>query len=163
MNTLQSNVSIQKIATFFSTGFYVGYFPFASGTVASFVALIPYLFIPGFESTTFLIPLILGFTLIGIWTGNIAEKKFGFDPPEVVIDEFVGMWITLLFLPKTLLLTAIAFFLFRVFDITKPFPARKMQNLNGGIGIMFDDVVAGIYGIISIQLLIIIFPGISTL
>ncbi len=163
MTNDQPNRSIQKIAIFFSTGFYVGYFPVAAGTVASFAALIPYLIIPGFESINFMISLILIFTLLGIWSGTVAEKKFGFDPPEVVIDEFVGMWITLLFLPKTFLLTAIAFFLFRVFDIIKPFPARQAQNLNGGLGIMLDDVVAGIYGIIFIQLLIAIFPGISAL
>jgi len=80
------------------------------------------------------------------------EKVYGHDPGEVTIDEVLGMWISLLFLPKTILVAALAFFIFRVLDIVKPFPARRFDNIRGGSGIMFDDVVSAIYTNLLLQL-----------
>lgn len=152
-----------RLKLFFATGFLTGYFPFASGTVGSFLAVLIYLLIPGFEEPYILIFVILLFSVVGIFTSEFAEKIYGFDPPEVVIDEIVGMWITLLFVPKTLVITAIGFVLFRIFDIVKPFPARQSQDLKGGIGIMLDDIVSGFYSLVILHLILIIFPEVKNL
>lgn len=152
-----------RLKLFFATGFLTGYFPFASGTVGSFLAVLIYLLIPGFEEPYILIFVILLFSVVGIFTSEFAEKIYGFDPPEVVIDEIVGMWITLLFVPKTFVITAIGFVLFRIFDIVKPFPARQSQDLKGGIGIMLDDIVSGFYSLVILHLILIIFPEVKNL
>jgi len=139
----------------FASGFYTGYAPAASGTLGSAIAVAFY-FIPGFES-----PLILGFVLLlvfglGIKASSIMEKRYGHDPDEVTIDEVVGMWITLFFLPKSILVVLAAFFVFRFFDIIKPFPARAFDAMHGGFGIMMDDVVSGIYANIMMQIVLLI-------
>jgi phosphatidylglycerophosphatase A len=139
----------------FASGLYTGYAPAASGTLGSAIAVAFY-FIPGFES-----PLILGLVLLlvfglGIKASSIMEKRYGHDPAEVTIDEVVGMWITLFFLPKTILVALAAFYVFRFFDIIKPFPARKFDTMHGGFGIMMDDVVSGIYANITMQIVLLI-------
>ncbi|MCX8057537.1 MAG: phosphatidylglycerophosphatase A [Ignavibacteria bacterium] len=163
MNKSEKLCFTQKLKLFFATGFLVGYFPFASGTVGSFLAILIYLFIPGFEEPYIMIFFVLLFIVIGIFTSDYAEKIYGFDPPEVVIDEIVGMWFSLLFLPKTYLIASIGFILFRIFDIIKPFPAKQSQNLKGGIGIMLDDIIAGFYSLIIIHLILLIFPEVKSL
>ena len=139
----------------FASGLYTGYAPAASGTIGSAIAAAFY-FIPGFDS-----PLILGLILLlvfglGIKASSIMEKRYGHDPAEVTIDEVVGMWITLFFLPKTIWVVLGAFFFFRFFDIIKPFPARKFDTMLGGFGIMMDDVVSGIYANITMQIVLLI-------
>ncbi len=139
----------------FASGLFTGYVPAASGTLGSAIAVAFYL-IPGFES-----PILLGLILLvvfglGIKASSIMEKRYGHDPAEVTIDEVVGMWITLLFLPKTILVVLIAFFVFRFFDIVKPFPARELDKMHGGFGIMMDDVVSGIYANITMQMVLLI-------
>ena len=84
------------------------------------------------------------------------ERYYGDDPSEVTIDEVVGMWISLFLLPKKIFVVIAAFFLFRIFDIIKPFPARKFDDMHGGFGIMMDDVIAGMYTNIILQLAILI-------
>lgn len=153
----------EKSFLFFSTGFFSGYFPFASGTFASFIAIIIYLIIPGFENPLINFVIVFIFFLIGIFTSGYAEKQYGFDPPEVVIDEIVGMWMTMLFVPKTFLLSAIGFSLFRFFDIVKPYPAKQSQELKGGLGIMLDDIIAGLYSLVTLHLILVIFPEIKSL
>ena len=101
-----------------------------------------------------LILLIIVFTIAGIWSAGYVEKIVGDDPAIVVIDEVVGQWIALLFIPLTLIPVTAAFILFRVFDIYKPFPIDQSQALKGGFGIMVDDIIAGIYANIIIQLTI---------
>jgi phosphatidylglycerophosphatase A len=139
----------------FASALFSGYSPIASGTVGSAVALAFYA-LPGFES-----PLILGVVtlivcLLGIKTSTIMEQRYGHDPAEVTIDEVVGMWLSLMFLPKKLFVVLAAFFLFRFFDIIKPFPARKFDSMHGGVGIMMDDVIAGIYANIVLQVVLMI-------
>jgi len=106
---------------------------------------------------------ILLFLVIGIYTSDFAEKIYGFDPPEVVIDEIVGMWFTMLFVPKTFLLSAIGFILFRIFDIIKPFPAKQSQQFKGGLGIMLDDLIAGFYSLVILHIILLIFPELKNL
>ena len=138
------------------SGFYTGYIPFASGTWGSLAALIIYL-IPGFENPVIIIPAIVLFTILGIFTGNKFDVIYGKDPAECTVDEVVGMWISLLFLPKTFLVVTAAFISWRAFDIIKPAPARQLENLKGGIGIMMDDIVAGLYSLLLLHLILFIF------
>ena len=81
------------------------------------------------------------------------ERHYGQDPSEVVLDEIVGQWIALIFLPKVWYLVAASFFLFRFFDIVKPPPARQFDAKHGGFAIMMDDVAAGIYANLAVQVL----------
>lgn len=136
----------------FGSGFYTGYVPFAPGTFGSLAALIIY-FIPGFEQPVIIIPAIVIFFIIGIITGNKFDKFYGKDPSQCTIDEVVGMWISLLFLPKGWWMAITTFILWRVLDIIKPPPARQAESLNGGWGIVMDDVIGGIYTCLFMHLL----------
>lgn len=152
-----------RLKLFFASGFLTGYFPLASGTVGSFLAILIFIIVPGFSEPYILIIFILLFLVIGIYTSDFAEKIYGFDPPEVVIDEIVGMWFTMLFVPKTFLLSAIGFILFRIFDIIKPFPAKQSQQFKGGLGIMLDDLIAGFYSLVILHIILLIFPELKNL
>jgi phosphatidylglycerophosphatase A len=79
------------------------------------------------------------------------EKVYGHDPGEVTIDEVLGMWISLMLLPKTIAVSGAAFFIFRILDIVKPYPARRFDSLHGGKGIMLDDVVSALYTNLLLQ------------
>ncbi len=80
------------------------------------------------------------------------EKVYGDDPAEVTIDEVLGMWISLILLPKRILVAVLAFLIFRVLDIVKPYPARRFDNLRGGYGVMLDDVISAVYTNLIVQL-----------
>ncbi|MCI0494885.1 phosphatidylglycerophosphatase A, partial [candidate division KSB1 bacterium] len=140
------------LAKIISTFFGVGYFPLAPGTMGSLAALIVYWISP--EITAIQLALIiLGISVLGVYTATITEHEMknklgqekGIDPGIIVIDEVVGMLIALLFVPKTTFFLIAAFILFRIFDITKPYPVRNMERFPGGWGIVLDDVIAGIY------------------
>ena len=143
------------VTKLFASALFSGYSPIASGTVGSAVALAFY-FIPGFESLVIISTSIVIVFLFGIKTANTMEQRYGHDPAEVTIDEVVGMWISLFLVPKKIFVIIGAFFVFRFFDIMKPFPARKFDNMRGGFGIMMDDVIAGIYTNIILQLALLI-------
>ncbi len=138
------------------SGFYTGYIPFASGTFGSVAGLIIYL-IPGFEQPVIMIPAILIFSLYGIYAGSQFEKVYGKDPPQCTIDEIVGMWISLLFLPKILWISLVVFLLWRLSDIVKPFPARRLEELKGGLGIMIDDIISAFYVLLIVHLFILFY------
>jgi len=146
-------LKLNLIEKILGSGFFTGYVPFASGTFGSMAAVIIYL-IPGFENPTILLLLISIFTVFGVNLGSKFEKIYGKDPKECTIDEFVGTWISLLFLPKNLIYVLGAFLIWRVFDIIKPFPANYVEKLRGGWGIMLDDIVAGFYSFIVIQIIL---------
>ena len=149
-------MKLNLIEKLIGSGFYTGYIPIASGTFASFVALLIY-YIPGFENLFIIIPVIVILFFFGISIGNKFEKKYGKDPAECTIDEMVGMWISLIFLPKTFLISLIAFLLWRALDIYKPYPARVFEKLEGGLGIMLDDVISGFYTLIIMYLVVYFF------
>ena len=138
------------------SGFFTGYIPFIPGTFGSIAALIIY-YIPGFENPYILVPAIIIFAIYGIYVGNKFEDVYGKDPSECTIDEVVGMWISLLFLPKLLLLSLLTFVIWRILDIIKPFPARNFEKLKGGLGIMLDDITSGIYSLIIVHIILVIF------
>ncbi len=150
-------MKLNFVEKFLGSGFYTGYIPFASGTFGSLAALLIYLIIPGFEKPVILIPAIIIFTFYGIYVGSKFEKVYGKDPAECTIDEVVGMWISLLFIPKLLLYAVVSFFIWRALDIIKPPPARQLEKLHGGLGIMMDDVAAGIYALLAVHLILVIF------
>ena len=140
-----------RLALWLATGGYTGYARFAPGTAGSLVGLLLYLPIVAKPA---LVQIALVGTLfgVGVWASERAEKIFRItDPHPVVIDEIVGMWISLLFLPHTPGYLLAAFFLFRVFDVLKPFPAKQAEHLTGGWGIMADDVIAALYANVVLQ------------
>ncbi len=134
-----------------STGLGSGLSPVAPGTAGTVVGLLIY-FIHGFEKFYVIVPAILIFFVWGTYAAGRMEKVYGHDPSRVVIDEIVAMWISLVFLPKQLILAAIGFFIFRMLDIFKPYPASYFDKKNGGIYIMLDDVVCGVYTNVILQL-----------
>jgi phosphatidylglycerophosphatase A len=138
------------------SGFYTGFIPLASGTFGSLAALLIY-WIPGFENPLIMYSALILFGSYGIYVGNKFDRLYGKDPAECTIDEVIGQWIALLFLPKTFLISAIAFFTWRIFDIIKPYPARRLENLPGGLGIMMDDIVAAFYSLIFVHCILFIF------
>jgi phosphatidylglycerophosphatase A len=96
----------------------------------------------------------------GVWAGTTSERHFGgTDPGPVVLDEVVGMLITLAFIPVGLSGAIAGFVLFRVFDVVKPYPAGRLEALHGGLGIMADDAMAAVYANVSLRLLLILLPG----
>ncbi|MFI5237831.1 MAG: phosphatidylglycerophosphatase A [Ignavibacteriales bacterium] len=146
-------MKINFFEKFIGSGFYTGYFPIASGTVGSLAAIIIYL-IPGFENLFVIIPTTLIFMGYGIFIGTKFENQYGKDPSECTADEVVGTWISLLALPKTLWIIVATFFLWRILDIIKPPPARNLERLKGGLGIMIDDVISGLYTLIIMHLVV---------
>ena len=151
-----SSPTVSPLIKIFASALYSGYVPVASGTAGSLVGLIIY-FIPGFENTFVLLPACVIVFLLGSIAAGKMEIIFGHDPSAVTIDEVLGMWVSLLFLPKSILPAGGAFIIFRLFDIVKPWPARVFDRKHGGWNIMMDDVVAGIYTNLVIQLAVRLF------
>ena len=145
------------IARFIATGFFSGYSPVASGTAGSAVGLL-FFALPGFQSPAVLGAASVAGLIIGAYVSGLMERSFGEDPSIVVIDEIAGMWISLLFLPPTIASALAAFLFFRIFDIIKPPPARQLERIKGGWGIMLDDAAAAVYANAAVRLLIFLFP-----
>jgi phosphatidylglycerophosphatase A len=144
-----------RLAVFIATFVYTGLFPFAPGTVGSLAGLLVYGLIVrlgggvAFESVA-----IVALFGLGVWAAAVAERHFGdVDPGPVVIDEVVGMLITLFLVPVSLTGAVMGLLLFRVFDIFKPFPAGRLERLHGGFGVMSDDAMAGIYANLVMRVL----------
>jgi len=149
-------LKINFFEKFIGSGFYTGYSPYISGTVGSLAGLIIFL-IPGFENLVIIIPAIIIFMAYGIYVGTKFEVEYGKDPAQCTVDEIVGMWISLVALPKTFFIIAITFILWRILDIIKPPPARNLEKLKGGLGIMIDDVISGIYTLMIMHLVVYLF------
>lgn len=146
------------INKFFVTAFGVGYLPLAPGTWGTIVgALLIYgatLVNPLFTFSFLFIALIVVVFFLGVWGSKIAEQEWGEDPSRVVIDEVIGVWVTMLFIPFSWLNLFAAFVLFRVFDIAKPFGIRKMERVGNGWGVMLDDLLAGVYANVSLNVIL---------
>jgi phosphatidylglycerophosphatase A len=157
---------MQKLnpGTFLATFFGIGFIPFAPGTFGSLAALALYVIMPGavFASENFIAYLtgMLVFILIGVLICNQAEQSLGHDAGSIVIDEVAGYFVAVFLLPKTLLIALAAFVLFRLFDIWKPYPISRSQNLAGGWGVMIDDILAGIVANLILQIAVLINPNI---
>jgi phosphatidylglycerophosphatase A len=145
-------ITIQKLtATFFG----IGYIGKGAGTVASvFCALCWYFFMPQTNLNIILLAVTVLVTTLGIWSANKVEPYWGEDSSKVVIDEAAGIFISLLFIPLSIKYMFAALVLFRFFDISKILFIRKAENVNGGLGVMLDDIVAGVYSNIILQLIV---------
>ncbi len=138
-----------------ATGLGAGYAPFASGTVGSMPPwFIAYLLIKGDQLTLALVTAVS--IIISVWSAGEAESYFGHDSKKIVIDEWAGMFITLLLVPYSLTNYLIAFVVFRALDVIKIFPARPAEKLPGGWGVTMDDVVAAIQSNVATRLIILI-------
>jgi phosphatidylglycerophosphatase A len=97
--------------------------------------------------------LLVAVTVLGTWAADAAERALGGkDPGVIVVDEVAGMMLAVLAVPPTAVVIVVAFFLFRVFDVLKPFPANASQRLRGGLGVMVDDLIAGFYALVLVML-----------
>lgn len=144
-----------RLAVFVATVGYVGYFPFAPGTVGSVAGLAFYLLVWWSRSLFTEIGLIVLLFAAGVWAGTVAERYFGgIDPGPIVIDEVVGMLITLAFVPVGWSGALVGFLLFRICDVVKPYPARRFERLHGGLGVMADDAMAAIYANLMLRLVL---------
>ena len=147
---------ISWLIKFLATAGYVGYIPFASGTFATVIGWISYLFL---KDNIFLLSscIVTGF-FVGVWVSTEAEALFQEkDSHKIVIDEVIGFWITMYLLPPTLGYALGGFFLFRLFDVIKPVGIRRTQALSGGWGVMIDDMLAGALANVILQLCRIVF------
>jgi phosphatidylglycerophosphatase A len=151
---------MRRLALFISTFGYVGYAPLAPGTFGSAAGLAVFYAVRSTGSVAVEIGAIAALFAIGIWAGTVAEHHFGgVDPGPIVLDEVVGMLITLCLLPVNLAGAIAGFVVFRVLDVIKPFPSARFEKLPGGLGVMADDGMAAIYGNLVMRGLIAVTPG----
>ncbi len=172
-----------RLAELIATGLGSGYAPFAPATAGSAAALLIYWALPfgGAGDSPWLFALIAGTVLAGTWAaqkiitprgkragrtgipspstgdGQGEGAKHDTDPKRCVIDEFAGVWVTCLFLPATWAWLLAAFITFRVLDIAKPLGIRRLEKLPGGIGIMADDLAAGVVGAVALNAVRLVF------
>ena len=143
-----------SIAEWFGTVFKIGKLPLAPGTWSSFIASLVWFFLfDGIDLIVLPIITILIFFIGIISSQRIINDTNDNDPSRIVIDEWVGQWITFTFMPVNLSNFVIGLTLFRFFDIIKPFPVKSAEKLSGGWGVMMDDVIAGIMSFIILCIL----------
>jgi phosphatidylglycerophosphatase A len=144
---------------FVATAGYVGYVPFAPGTFGSAVGVAIYLALRLADSVALEAAALVTALVLGIWAADVAERQLGKDPHPVVVDEVLGMLVTVAFLDVTFAGVVAGFLLFRLFDVLKPWPAARLEHLHGGPGVMLDDAMAGVYSHLALRGLIWMFPG----
>ena len=137
-----------------ATGFGVGFSPIAPGTLGTLIAIPIYYIVSTISSPIYEITLIASFFL-SVWISENAEIIFGKkDDQRIIIDEIMGFFVTMLWIKRTAALILIGFFLFRLFDILKPFPIRHLEKrVKGGFGVVLDDVMAGAYANIILHII----------
>ncbi|MCK5390901.1 MAG: phosphatidylglycerophosphatase A [Deltaproteobacteria bacterium] len=141
------------MAKLIATFFYVGLIPIAPGTFGT-LAAIPLFYVLSFTPLFLYLAITVVIILISVWASSIAEEIFGkTDPGQVVADEVCGLLITMILVPVTISNIFLGFLLFRLFDIAKPYPIRKVEKLHGGWGIVLDDVMAGVYSCVTLHIL----------
>ena len=150
---------MRRLGLFIATCGYIGYAPVAPGTFGSAVGLAVFAAVRSSESYAVEAAVIVVLFLIGVWSGTQAEHHFGgIDPAPVVMDEVVGMLITLAFLPVNWVGALVGFLVFRLLDVIKPWPAARFERLPGGLGVMADDGMAAVYGNLVMHGLIAVAP-----
>ena len=151
---------MKRAGIFIATCGSLGYVPVAPGTFGSAAGLAVFFAVRSTGSVYVELATIAVLFAIGIWSGTIAEHHFGgIDPGPVVLDEVVGMLITLALLPVNLTGAIVGFLIFRVLDVLKPWPSAQFERLPGGLGVMADDGMAAIYGNLILRGLIVVMPG----
>jgi phosphatidylglycerophosphatase A len=140
----------RRFALLLATAGGVGYVPFAPGTFGSMVGVALWALLRTSVAAQAIAIVVL--FVLGSWSGTVAEHHFGrTDPSQVVIDEVVGILITLFLVPVGWLGALLAFLLFRLSDIVKPFPSNRLERLHGGFGVMADDAMAAIYANLALR------------
>jgi phosphatidylglycerophosphatase A len=138
------------LALAFATVCGVGYAPIAPGTFGTAAGLLLWWLLG--KSLSVQATAIVVIFVVGSWSGNIAERHFGrTDPGQVVVDEVMGMLITLFYNPVGWRGALAGFLLFRVADVIKPYPANRLERLHGGVGVMADDGMAAIYANLALR------------
>ena len=149
-----------RLGLFIATCGYIGYAPVAPGTFGSAAGLVVFAAVRTSESMAVELGVIAGLFALGIWSATVAEHHFGgIDPGPVVMDEVVGILITLALLDVTLAGAITGFLVFRILDIVKPWPSAGFEKLPGGLGVMADDAMAAIYGNLVMRGLILLTPA----
>jgi phosphatidylglycerophosphatase A len=151
---------MRRLGLLIATCGFLGYAPVAPGTVGSAAGVVLFyaLRATGLPWTEG-VAIVLLF-VAGVWASDVTERALGrTDPSAVVMDEVVGMLITLAWLPVTPLGAFTGFLIFRLFDVIKPWPSRRFESLHGGLGIMADDAMAAVYGHLLMRGLIAIAPA----
>ncbi len=138
-----------------AVGFGSGLAPFAPGTFGT-IAAIPLFYALSFLDWPIYLAVLVVASLIGFWVCHVTSRDLGVhDHKAIVWDEFVGYWITMFMVPFSWQWAIVGFVLFRIFDIIKPYPISWLDNnVHGGLGIMIDDIVAGVFAALSLQLII---------
>jgi len=152
----------RRILLFFSSGFLTGYIPFASGTFGSAVAIALFypfraINVPRRPEWFFFCGLLAVVAVVAVGLAEIAERIYGEkDSHKIVVDEIAGFFVSMAFVPFRPLPVAAAFLLFRIFDVLKPPPIRRLQELRGGLGVVVDDLLAGVYACVVVHVLILL-------
>ena len=147
--------SAPAVALAVATALGAGYAPVAPGTFGSAVGLLVWFALPS-SPVVQAVAIVLIF-VVGCWSGSHAERHFGrMDPGQVVIDEVAGMLVTLFLVPVGWVGAMAGFLLFRLADIVKPYPANRFERLPGGVGIMADDIMAGVYANLALRVTLVI-------
>ncbi len=160
---MNPKITIKTPWQFLASGFGAGMSPVAPGTAGTIVGLIIWYLLLGHLSTlTYLLVIAIAFA-VGITICQKASDELGVhDHGGIVWDEFVGFWITMIAAPVGVLPALIGFCLFRFFDVLKPWPIKPIdEKVGGGFGIMIDDVIAGIFAFICMQIIFLLFPSLS--
>jgi phosphatidylglycerophosphatase A len=151
---------MRRLAVFLATCGYVGYAPVAPGTFGSAAGLAIFVLVRASGSIYVEIATIVVLFAIGVWSGTEAEHHFGgVDPGPIVLDEVVGMLITLALLPVSATGAFVGFIVFRALDVFKPWPSGRFERLHGGLGVMADDAMAAVYGNVIMRILLAVAPA----
>lgn len=149
LDRAQIRAVLSHPAGWIASGFGSGLSPFAPGTAGSAAALVPWYFLREMPMPWLLLTIAIAF-LVGVWASNVVIERLKISDPGVIVwDEFVGQWISLLpliVMSRHMLWIVVGFFLFRIFDIWKPWPCSWADRVvKGGFGVMLDDALAGVY------------------
>ena len=151
---------MDRVGLFIATCGYLGHVPVAPGTFGSAAGLVVFYAVRSTGSTVVELSAIILLFAIGIWAGTVAERHYGgVDPAPIVLDEVVGMLITLALLPVSAAGAIVGFCVFRVLDVVKPWPSARFERLPGGLGVMADDGMAALYSNLAMRGLIAVTPG----
>jgi phosphatidylglycerophosphatase A len=151
---------MHRLGLLLATCGYIGYVPFAPGTFGSAAGLALFFAVRATGSVGVELAVIALLFAVGIWSGTVAEHHFGgIDPGPIVLDEVVGMLITLALLPVNITGAIVGFVVFRILDVLKPWPSARFETLPGGLGVMADDGMAAIYGNLIMRGLLAVAPA----
>lgn len=151
---------MSRLAVLIATVGYVGFIPIAPGTFGTAAGLAFLLALRSVTTPAADTVAVLVTFVVGTWAAGEAERHFNRkDPGPIVIDEVLGLFITMALLPVTVPVMIFAFFLFRFFDVIKPFPAGWLESAPGGFGVMLDDAMAGVYAQVVVRLTLTMMPG----